>query len=508
MALRCRIWPQLHAVAIVLTLGFALGTAALPALAGETRTPHGGIAGAERTGGIDAGLARLVSDLDTPGIAVAVVGPDGIVAEQRAGDLAGAPPTALRWGSLSKGITGSRVDALIASGDLRLADMLGEHVPDLPAGYSEITIRQLLTHTSGLSHDVALTDVDRPDTSAREVVSELPVHAPAVRHGSAYEYSSLNYLLLQAVVESVTGEPFGPPAGVPAHGCSLETENGSVPFFGMLIPAGQRCDAAGLGYGYFGGTFDELTDWAAWNLSARGRIFHAHSRAAATPTEADAPASDTRSEAMYGFGWSYDTVDAGGRTWKRIHHSGAVPGAFTRIEILPDDNRAVVLMASGYGEPGSADLPESTQFLSSLLVGGQPVPDSGPAEGAGTPVYPIALGALSVLTAGAGVWLLLQLRGRPRRPVAALAVSAAGSAAILAGLILGVPAVTGLSVVQLGRWAPDIVVLAVASSALTVASAFTALIRWTRMPGQSANASATSSRVRTRDGAASSGSDS
>lgn len=508
MAQRFRIWPQFRAVAIALTLAFALGTAALPALADETRTPHGDIAGTLRAGGIDAGLARLVSDLDAPGIAVAVVGPDGIVAEQRAGDLAGAPPTALRWGSLSKGITGSRVDALIASGDLRLADMLGAHVPDLPAGYSEITIRQLLTHTSGLSHDVALTDVDRPDTSAREVVPELPVHTPAVPHGSAYEYSSLNYLLLQAVVESVTGEPFGPPTGVPAHGCSLETENGSVPFFGMLMPAGQRCDSAGLGYGYFGGTFDELTDWAAWNLSARGRIFHAHSRAAANPTGADAPASDTRREAMYGFGWNYDTVDAGGRTWKRIHHSGAVPGAFTRIEILPDDNRAVVLMASAYGEPGSADLPESTQFLSSLLAGGQPVPDSGPAEGADAPVYPIALGALSVLTAGAGVSLLLQLRGRPRRPVTALAVSATGSAAMLAGLILGIPAVTGLSVVQLGRWAPDIVVLAVASTALAVASAFTALIRWRRMPGQPANASATSSRVRTRAGAASSGSDS
>lgn len=79
---------------------------------------------------------------------------------------------------------------------------------------------------------------------------------------------------------------------------------------------------------------------------------------------------------------------------------------------------------------------------------------------------------------------------------------------MLAGLILGIPAVTGLSVVQLGRWAPDIVVLAVASTALTVASAFTALIRWRRMPGQPANASATSSRVRTRAGAASSGSDS
>ena len=82
---------------------------------------------------------------------------------------------------------------------------------------------------------------------------------PAPRDpGDGFRYASTNYLVLQAIVEEITDAPFAEAAAEHARGCEAEMEAGAVPFLGFTLPAPERCDGTGLGYGYLGGDLGEL----------------------------------------------------------------------------------------------------------------------------------------------------------------------------------------------------------------------------------------------------------
>ncbi len=112
--------------------------------------------------------------------------------------------TAFDLASLTKLFTSVAAVQQLERGTLGIDARVGAYLPDFTAAAEYgITVRHLLTHTSGLRPELPLYDC--PDDRARRALlrAEEPVTAP----GGAYGYSDLNMLLLQHVLERLTRRP-------------------------------------------------------------------------------------------------------------------------------------------------------------------------------------------------------------------------------------------------------------------------------------------------------------
>jgi uncharacterized protein YbbC (DUF1343 family)/CubicO group peptidase (beta-lactamase class C family) len=101
-------------------------------------------------------------------------------------------------------VTTTAVMQLVEQGKVRLNDLVAKYLPEFaPNGKDEITVRQLLTHYSGLEPDLDLkTPWEGKDTAYRMAFAETPQDPP----GSKFTYSDINFIVLGALVERVSGE--------------------------------------------------------------------------------------------------------------------------------------------------------------------------------------------------------------------------------------------------------------------------------------------------------------
>jgi D-alanyl-D-alanine carboxypeptidase len=120
-----------------------------------------------------------------------------------------------RIGSETKTFVATVVLQLVGERKLSLADTVGHWLPDLVPGGQNITVRQLLNHTSGLfdyAEDKAFErQLDYPTKvwAPRQLVAIATAHAPLFRPGARWSYSNTGYILLGLIVEKATGNPLG-----------------------------------------------------------------------------------------------------------------------------------------------------------------------------------------------------------------------------------------------------------------------------------------------------------
>jgi uncharacterized protein YbbC (DUF1343 family)/CubicO group peptidase (beta-lactamase class C family) len=161
---------------------------------------------------VDAVIQQAITDGNIPG-AVLIVGHDGAVIYRKAyGERALEPghegmtlDTVFDVASLTKVIvTTTAVMQLVERGEVRLNDPVAKYLPEFAQnGKDEVTVRQLLTHYSGLEPDLDLkTAWEGKDTAYRMAFAETPEDAP----GSRFSYSDINFIVLGALVEQVSGE--------------------------------------------------------------------------------------------------------------------------------------------------------------------------------------------------------------------------------------------------------------------------------------------------------------
>ncbi len=106
--------------------------------------------------------------------------------------------------SLTKVVaTTTAVMQLVQKGDVRLNDPVAKYLPEFAQnGKEDITVRNLLTHFSGLRSDIDLTPPwEGRDTALRMALAETPAYSP----GSRFLYSDTNFIALGALVERVSG---------------------------------------------------------------------------------------------------------------------------------------------------------------------------------------------------------------------------------------------------------------------------------------------------------------
>ncbi|GAB3303991.1 hypothetical protein GCM10027348_32470 [Hymenobacter tenuis] len=107
--------------------------------------------------------------------------------------------------SLTKTFTAVLVLQLVEKGQLRLEDKASRFVPELPAACQHITVKELLTHYSGLQNEPLLAYQARYSTAEyvkRFVAKREPQKAPG------FHYTNADYVLLTRVLEVVTKKPF------------------------------------------------------------------------------------------------------------------------------------------------------------------------------------------------------------------------------------------------------------------------------------------------------------
>ena len=193
---------------------FCLLTAAIPRPAqsqiaeGSAAVPTNAVA----LSAVDTVIQNAISDGSIPG-AVLLIGHDGdVICRKAYGSRALEPrrevmtlDTVFDVASLTKVIvTTTAVMQLVERGEIRLNDPVAKYLPEFAQnGKQDITIRQLLTHYSGLPPDLDLkTPWEGKETAYRMAFAETPVDPP----GSRFSYSDINFIMLGALVERVSGE--------------------------------------------------------------------------------------------------------------------------------------------------------------------------------------------------------------------------------------------------------------------------------------------------------------
>ncbi|HEY3439398.1 MAG TPA: exo-beta-N-acetylmuramidase NamZ domain-containing protein [Paludibaculum sp.] len=161
---------------------------------------------------IDAAIEEAIAADKIPG-AVCLIGQPGKVLHLKAyGQRAIVPAresmttdTIFDAASLTKVVaTTSAVMRLFEQGKIRLADKVTVYLPDFQNGKSDITVRQLLTHFSGLRPDVDL----KPEWSGYNTgIQKALIDRPIAEPGERMIYSDINFILLGEIVHKVSGKP-------------------------------------------------------------------------------------------------------------------------------------------------------------------------------------------------------------------------------------------------------------------------------------------------------------
>lgn len=168
---------------------------------------------AERLNRIDAVVQQAIDRDELPG-AVIVVLHQGKVVFRKAYGLRAREPvrivmtldTLFDLASLTKPIaTATAIMLLLEQGKVGLKDRVADYLPAFRRkGKEEITIEQLLLHTSGFMADNPLADYQNGRDRALQRLDELlPIHTP----GTRFVYSDVGYLFLGQIVEKVSGMP-------------------------------------------------------------------------------------------------------------------------------------------------------------------------------------------------------------------------------------------------------------------------------------------------------------
>ena len=354
--------------ALVLALG-----AAGPAGAGTAAT-----AGPDRS--VEDVIDREMPASGVPGLAYAVVADGQVTAAGARGAVragegdAATADTAFPTGSISKSFTALAVMQLVEDGQVDLEVPVSEYLDAFvgrPGG--TVTIRQLLSHTSGFSTvqgNTSYSDVtgepDELERRVEELADVTPAHAPE----DSWEYSNANYLVAGRLVEVVSGEPFQDyverhilrPVGM-ADSFVADGEvhddmaTSHTPWFGTTrARSPNRTDRGMAPAGGVVASANDLGRYLLMMMNGEDDVLSAEGKALMVrPASSASP--------FYGLGWFLDTAQ--GTAW----HSGTVPGAESLATMVPAEGRGAVVLVNGGSGTGFGETADLRNAVTAAATG-------------------------------------------------------------------------------------------------------------------------------------------
>lgn len=285
-------------------------------------------------------------------------------------------------GSMSKMFTAVAVGQLVDAGKLRFDAPVGTYLKGLPPQIAAVTLGQLLSHTGGLGNYFRIDNREKM-AAARTAADLLPLAVEGelkFKPGTSWAYSNSGYVLLGAVVETVSGQTYagylrahvlGPAGmtettleGVPPGAAVPMTRGGmggppdpSAPLHPAPPPPSTWASPAG-------GAYSTARDMARFAQALRtgGLVATATAEALWTPRwqmQAEGP------DDAYGYG--FGIMERAGV--RMVGHNGGIPGFEADLRFAPEAGWTVSLMAN-------RDPPEVTRLgqEARLILTGQPLP--------------------------------------------------------------------------------------------------------------------------------------
>jgi CubicO group peptidase (beta-lactamase class C family) len=317
---------------------------------------------AARGDSIDDFAAAQLARHHVPGMAVAVV-KDGKPVKVKGYGLADVgrnvpvtSETVFQLASVTKQFTAAAVMLLVEDGKVSLEDPVSRHVDDLPEAWRNVTVRQLLNHTSGIPSYTSSPKYERmsfDDVKPEDVFKLVRDKPLEFEPGARHVYSNTGYYLLGMVVGRAGGRPYGQfvaerifrplgmdrsrlndlKADIPdrALGYSLRDEKAR--------PARSPSMTWPFAAGALASTAADMAKWVATLPEAKVISRESLEQCWTRATLNDGKTAD------YGFGWQVGE-HRGKRT---VFHGGGIPGFATMVLLFPDDRMGVVVLMNADG---------------------------------------------------------------------------------------------------------------------------------------------------------------
>jgi CubicO group peptidase (beta-lactamase class C family) len=306
--------------------------------------------------GIDAFIKAEMERQKTPGVSVAVVkgGKPLIVKGYGLANVEHnvpvKPETIFQSGSVGKQFTAFAVMMLVEEGKIGLDDPLSNYLPEVPETWKPLTIRRLLTHTSGLGDYPNDFNLQKDATEA-EIFKELQRTSPTFKPGEKWEYSNVAFVTLGVLIRKVSGQFYGDflaervfkPLGMTTTRVISEADIVPNRAAGYRLVKGelknQEWVAPSLNTTADGALYMTSLDLIKWDEALRsGKLLKKSSY-----DEMWSPVKLTDGRAHpYGFGWAVKKING-----KRlVEHGGSWQGFKTFIARYIDHDLTVIAFAN------------------------------------------------------------------------------------------------------------------------------------------------------------------
>ena len=270
------------------------------------------------------------------------------------------PETVFQTGSVGKQFVSAAIMLLVEEGKISLDDSVTKCFPDGPATWKPILIKNLLSHTSGLSEYESedrtgpkgpfYTRLDFTEDELVTKIEALPIESAP---GQKWDYRNTNYFLLGVLIHRITGKPYYEflderifkPLGmastrlinerdiVPNRASGYELDNGQLKNPEWVSPTFNSTADGTL--------YSNVLDLAKWDAALYGTQLLKQSSLDRIWTVY--PLNDGKpNPAGYGFGWMIGKQN----DHERIEHGGAWQGFTCRISRYPDDSLTVVVLTN------------------------------------------------------------------------------------------------------------------------------------------------------------------
>jgi D-alanyl-D-alanine carboxypeptidase len=299
-------------------------------------------------------VRKQLQEFSLPGLSLAVVRngvivkSDGYGMADRDRNVPATRDTVYKIGSVSKQFIATGIMLLVRDKLLDLDDPIGKHLEQTPSSWTPITIRHLLTHTSGLTRESPAFTFSKnlSDAELLGAAHKVPLRfAP----GEKWEYSNTGYVALADIIRIVARQPWTD---------YLHQKLFAPAEMSLTLPTNTTAQVPNRAQGYGGtdnkrnvdewvalrasGAFlSNVLDLAKWDALLYGDTILSE----AVRREMWIPVRLTGGKtAAYGLGWHVDSTRAGGR---RIWHGGGLPGFTGHFVRYLDDRLSVIVLSNG-----------------------------------------------------------------------------------------------------------------------------------------------------------------
>jgi CubicO group peptidase (beta-lactamase class C family) len=308
---------------------------------------------------VDRIAGEVMEQRGVPSASVAVVKDGKLVYTHAYGkaridpDRAATPEMRYSIGSISKQFTATAILLLQEQGKLSLDDAVGKYVPGLTRG-DEVTIRQILSHTSGYQdyapEDYPVESQLKPVTP-REILDTWATKPLDFEPGTQWQYSNTNFVIAGLIVEKVSGEKlfdflgehiFRPLEMKSAWNSDEKelTRTDAAPYMHNALGPARPVPNGGEGWMFAAGELAMTAhDLALWDISLMQRKI-------LKPASYDQMFTEVKLKDGKGthYGLGVEVTERDGH--RSIEHSGEVNGFVSDNEVLIDDGVAVAVLTN------------------------------------------------------------------------------------------------------------------------------------------------------------------